>query len=50
MISVMEPTIEAPATPAPAAPQAPIDPAYCGPEPDDSEIAAIFAGGLGTPF
>jgi hypothetical protein len=47
MISVMEPTIEPVAAAAPSAPQAPIDAAYCGPEPDDAEIAALFAGGIG---
>ena len=50
MIYRMEPTIETPAAPAPAAPQAPIDAAYCGPEPADAEIAAMFAGGLDIPF
>lgn len=39
----MEPQIEAATSPAPE-PQAPLDAAYCGPEPDFTEIsAALFA-------
>jgi hypothetical protein len=47
----MEPKIESrPVSPSPApAPPALIDAAYCGPDPDFTEIAALFARG-GVPL
>lgn len=43
----METKLESRPAPSPpaSAPQAPLDAAYCGPEPDYTEIAAMFARG-----
>ena len=43
----METKLETPTAPPPpsSGPQKPLDAAYCGPEPDFTEIAAMFARG-----